>query len=274
MPDFSFAHWQEWCAAYKLDVAGRVLLYLLIALLLSRAVASVLRRLPHLPATVQLLLRRIINAVIWMLCSLQALQELGINLMSALGAAGVIGVAVGFAAQTSLSNLISGLFLMGERSLRLGDYIHVGSTEGSVEAINLLSIRIRCPDNSVVRIPCEMLIKNPVTNESHGERRRCDIVVGVEYGTDLRRLESIAREVVEAEPYLLDEPPMLMRFREFGDSSINLTLCAYCRNKDYYDTRYRFARALYEAFNREGISFAFPTRTLIRAAAKEPSSRR
>ena len=103
-----------------------------------------------------------------------ALRAVGVDLISVLGAAGVAGIAIGFAAQTVLSNLISGIFIMSERSIRLGDYITTDSISGTVESVNLLSVTLRQVDNATVRIPCESLVKSPVINITGDALRRCD----------------------------------------------------------------------------------------------------
>lgn len=208
-------------------------------------------------------LRHSAAAVIWCFIIVHALHSVGVDVVSILGAAGVAGIAIGFASQTALSNVISGMFILGERGLKPGDYVHTGNFEGTVESIRLLSVTLRRPDNSLLRVPCETLIKTPVINDSAYPVRRCDIEVGVEYGTDLTLLESTARRIVSEQPDLLAEPAPVLRFGKFADSSVNITVCAWCKADAYYDTRYRMAKALYEGFTKAGISFAFPVRTLV-----------
>ena len=110
-----------------------------------------------------------------------ALRELGFKLSVLLGAAGVLTVAVGFASQTSASNIISGLFLLGERPFSVGDVIRVGSTTGEVLSIDLLSAKLRTFENLFVRIPNETLIKSEVTNLSRLPVRRLDLKIGIAY---------------------------------------------------------------------------------------------
>lgn len=229
-------------------------------LLVSRLLRPCLVRLPEMTS---LIIRKSVSALIWCLAAVQALHALGVDVMSLLGAAGVAGIAIGFASQTALSNIISGLFIMGERSIKIGDYIHTGSNEGTVESVSLLSVTLRQPDNSLLRLPCETLIKAPFSNESAVDKRRCSIEVGVEYGTDLDKLQNVVTGVVKECDFLLNEPAPTLRFNAFSDSAVSLLVCAWCPAADYYETRYRFAKALYNAFRREGISFAFPVRKTV-----------
>ncbi|MBQ9096713.1 MAG: mechanosensitive ion channel family protein, partial [Akkermansia sp.] len=186
------------------------------------------------------------------------------DVISILGAAGVLGVAIGFASQTSLSNLISGVFLVSERSFKLGDYISVAGEEGSVESINLLSVYLRRPDNSLVRIPCETLIKSPVTNITGSPRRRIDMDLGVDYSSDLTKVKDVILDVIKQEPELLDTPAPTVMFSGFGDSSLNLHIGAWCKTEVYHGLRYRLATAILERFNKEGINIPFPVRTIVK----------
>lgn len=226
----------------------------------KRALRPLFSRMPEMTAQI---LGKSLTVLIWCCAAVQALHAVGVDVMSLLGAAGVAGIAVGFASQTALSNVISGMFIAAEHSVKLGDYIHSGNYEGTVEKISMLAITIRQPDNSKLRIPCEMLIKNPVSNETDTGMRRCAISVSITYGTDWEQVERLTARVVKESDFLLDTPAPVVRFRDFGDSGIDLLICAWCKPADYYETRYRFAKALYETFNREGISFAFPVRTLV-----------
>lgn len=241
----------------------KMVLCLFCGLVLTLIIRALCARLTKLPATGRVIVRRMLCILVWTITVIEALEEIGIDLMALLGAAGVAGIAIGFASQTALSNLISGFFLMWERALRLNAYVRVGNDCGVVQDINYLSVSIRTDDNSIVRIPCETFIKNAVYDTTRLETRRCDITVGVAYGTDWRKLEQVALQTAASLPHILKEPAPVFRFVGFADSSIDITICCWCKTADYITTRYELARALYEAFNKEGISFAFPTRTII-----------
>ncbi len=109
------------------------------------------------------------------------LNEFGFKLTHLLGAAGIIGIAIGFAAQTSFSNIISGFFLMTEQPFVVNDIITVGDVVGQVLSIDILSIKMRTFDNKLVRIPNETILKGQVTNITHFPIRRVDIKIGVAY---------------------------------------------------------------------------------------------
>ncbi len=216
----------------------------------------------NIPASVANLLRRILCMAIWVLVLIPALRSVGVDIVSILGAAGVAGIAIGFAAQTSLSNVISGVFILTERHVKVGDYVKVGGIEGCVEALNLLSISLRQGDNSLVRVPCEMMIKQPVVNVTGYAMRRCDFKIGVDYRSDIKKVREIIMEVVENQPLLADSPSPIVMFDSFGDSSLDLTVGAWCKTQDYHAARMAFASDILSAFERESIEIPFPIRSL------------
>lgn len=103
---------------------------------------------------------------------ISVLQELGFNITALLGAAGVIGIALGFAAQTSMSNIVAGIFLLLEQSFEIGDTIVFGTASGKVESIDLFSVKIRTTENTLVRIPNELLIKKEMANVSFFTKKK------------------------------------------------------------------------------------------------------
>lgn len=239
-------------------------LSIIIAVILTLIIRKLTRRLPErMPQQLAGFIRKGLYALVWAFALVQGLRAVGVDLISILGAAGVVGVAIGFAAQTTLSNIISGLFIMGERSIRLGDYIRTVGVEGSVEAVNLLSISLRQTDNSLVRIPCESLIKNPVVNVTGDELRRCDFDLGVDYASDLNQVREVILRLVEEEPKLATDPAPVVLFTGFGESSLDLHIGAWCKTSDYHDVRFKFANNLLNEFRRVGINIPFPTRKIV-----------
>lgn len=239
-------------------------LSIIVACLLTFIIRKLTRHLPErLPLQLAGFIRKALYALVWAFALVQGLRAVGVDLISILGAAGVVGVAVGFAAQTTLSNIISGLFIMGERSIRIGDYIRTVGMEGSVEAVNLLSISLRQADNSLVRIPCESLIKNPVVNVTGDELRRCDFDLGVDYSSNLDQVRETILRLIEEEPKLATDPAPVILFSGFGESSLDLHIGAWCKTSDYHEVRFKFANNLLNEFRRVGINIPFPTRTVI-----------
>lgn len=217
-----------------------------------------------------MLLKRISFYVIAGLFTASALMEIGFDLGVLLGAAGILTVAIGFASQTSASNVISGLFLIGERPFVVGDIIRVGQTTGEVLSIDLLSVKMRTFDNLFVRIPNETMIKTEVTNLNHFPIRRVDVMVGVAYKEDIRTVLEVLLEVADLNPLCLEEPAPLLLSRGFGESSIDYQFSVWAQTPNFLALRNIITVEIKEAFDERGIEIPFPHRTLYVGSATDP----
>lgn len=201
---------------------------------------------------------------------IMALQKAGVQLGTLLGAAGIAGVAIGFASQTSLSNVISGLFLIWEKPFAVGDVLHVGSDHGIVHSVDLLSVHLRTYNNQLVRIPNELLIKSSFTNVTRFPIRRMDIDIGVAYKEDMEKVVRILKEVADQNPYCLDEPEPLIVFKGFGDSALEFQFSPWFAKTDYIALRNSLLTEVKKRFDQEGIEIPFPHRTLYAGEATKP----
>ncbi len=197
-------------------------------------------------------------------------SELGIKLTPILGAAGIAGVAIGFAAQTSLSNLISGIFLIAEKPFHVGDALQIGDTMGIVHSIDLLSLKLRTFDNRFIRIPNENLIKNQFTNVTRFPIRRFDIDVGVAYKEDIDHVIRVLADIADKNPFCLDEPAPLILFKGFGDSALDFLLGVWFEKSDMLNLRNTIMKEIKRRFDEEGIEIPFPHRTLYTGAITDP----
>lgn len=198
------------------------------------------------------------------------LYQMEFKLTAILGAAGIAGIAIGFASQTSVSNIISGLFLISEKPFAVGDLIQVGDTKGIILSIDLLSVKLRTFDNQYIRIPNETLIKNQVTNITRFPIRRLDIKLGVAYKEDIGKVREVLLDIAEKNPYCLDEPEPIVRFVNFGDSALEFLFAVWCVKTDYLDLSTKIMQEIKERFDAEGIEIPFPHRTLYTGAVTEP----
>lgn len=259
----------NWGAALPMLRAGILVgLGLLIAPLASRLLARALR--PRLGAHLLQLLRRIVFYGILALFLASALRELGFSLAVLMGAAGVLTVAIGFASQTTASNLISGLFLIGERSFEVGQTIRVGQTTGEVLSIDALSVKLRTMDNLLVRIPNETLIRSEVITLTRFPIRRFDLALGVAYKEDLQRVRQVLMKVAEANVHCLDEPAPLFIFTGFGESALNIQFSVWARQESFLTLRNTIAIDIKQAFDAHGIEIPFPHRTIYTGEVTKP----
>jgi len=261
-----------WITTERIVAGGRALLVLLLGIPIARLLAGGLGRAVQSRTNRQngMMTQRLTSWVLVSLIFLTALHELGFHLGVLLGAAGVLTVAVGFASQTSASNLISGLFLMFERPFVVGDVIEIESRKGEVLSIDLLSVKLRTFDNLLVRIPNEDIFKQHIVNLSHYPIRRVDILVGVGYSEDLDRVKDVLLGVAEANPLCMTEPEPLLIFQGYGDSGVQFKFAVWGARANYLELLNSMSTGIKQALDAAGIEIPFPHRTLYTGAHTKP----
>lgn len=198
------------------------------------------------------------------------LDELGFGIAPLLGAAGIMGIALGFAAQTSVSNIISGFFLMAEQPFTVDDIIQLGSTVGRVESIDMLSVKLRTFDNKFVRIPNESIIKTEVTNITRYPIRRVDVAVGTAYREDVEEVRRVLLEVAKENPLCLMEPEPVVMFDAYGESALNFIFRVWATRENWLELKNTIHEDVKDRFDEEGIEIPFPHRTLYVGSATGP----
>ncbi len=210
-----------------------------------------------------MLVRRFSFYLIFALFIASSIQQLGFQLTALLGATGILTVAIGIASQTSFSNIISGIFIIGEKPFEIGDTIKVNDMEGEVMSIDLLSVKIRTQDNMMVRLPNETLVKSSITNISYFPKRRVDLTIGVSYNEDLERVKTALFAVATNNHYTLKDLDPSFLITQFGDSAIQIKFSVWCAKDNYNIVKTSMHEDIKKAFANEGISMPFPTRTIL-----------
>jgi len=245
-----------------------MLVGLLAARLLSRALGRLVARESEKHKVV--MVRRLTFYGVAGLFLFASMVELGFNFGVLLGAAGVLSVAIGFASQTSASNVISGLFLLGEKPFSIGDIVQVGTTTGVVLSIDLLSVKLRTFDNLFVRIANENLIKSEIINLTRFPIRRIDLSIGVAYKEDMRKVMKILEEVSDRNPLVLADPKPIFIFLGYGESSLDFQYSVWALKENFLATRNGLRIEIKEAFDEHDIEIPFPHRTLYPGSVAEP----
>ena len=210
------------------------------------------------------ILIKVLKAVIIFMLLAGFLQSFGYNVSSLIAGFGITGLAVGFAAKETISNVFGSLGLLGDRVYKIGDYIKFDNIEGYVEKINLRSTSIRTLDNFVVNVPNNTIANEAITNVSKCKKRKIDIIVGVEYGTPNEKLEKaieILKDIATNDEHIIGSG-MFTSFEALADSSINLRLFAYTSETawaKYKVIKGNIIKKIIYRFREEGISFAFPS---------------
>ena len=242
----------------SLWVAARIVIVLVVALLMVRLIAFVTIQMfkkRFSQQTLMIMKKTIIYSgvtIAWMI----VLAQFGLNLTALLGAAGIAGIAIGFAAQTSLSNVISGVFLISEKSFSVGDVIRVEAHTGTVLTIDLLSVKLRTFDNQYIRVPNETLIGSEVTNITRFPIRRFDMEFVVKFGSDLDLLKEVLLDCARSNTNCLDEPESLFVINTFGRHGVEVLFGIWFVKEDFLAVRNSMMTGVHQKLQDAGIEFA------------------
>lgn len=211
------------------------------------------------------LFRRLSKIVIFFIAITIILDKFNQPITSLLGAAGIASLAVAFAAQETLSNMIAGFVIMIDKPFRVGDRIELSSGEiGDVVEIGLRSTKILSFDNNVIVVPNAEIAKAKIVNYGYPEpKMKLRFTVGVAYGSDLNKVKRIILDICKRHPDVLDTPPPSVFFTEFGESSLNLLIVCWIQN---YQEKFRIIdeinMEIKKRFEEENIEIPFPQRDI------------
>lgn len=194
-----------------------------------------------------------------------AVLNLDTVLKSMLAGAGVAGLAIGLALQSSLSNTFSGIYLSVNDVLHVGDWIETNGYQGTVHEVNLRNTLIKEPDNNLVMIPNRLVVENPFKNYGLTEQVRVIVNCGIAYESDLQFVENVTKEAIEKNFPTDEDKPIEFYYREFGDSSINFQVRFYVAAKaklSILESQSKAIKVIKAAFDDEGINIPFPIRTV------------
>ncbi|SHI66899.1 Mechanosensitive ion channel [Tangfeifania diversioriginum] len=194
------------------------------------------------------------------------ISELNIDLTAVFGAAGIIGIVVGIASQTSIGNIVSGFFLVSEKSFEIGDVVRLGDKSGTVYSIDLLSIKIKTFDNVLIRIPNQTVISSDLTNVTRFPVRRMDFTVSVAYKENLDEVKNLLFSIAQNNPLCLDEPEPLVLFDKFGTSGIEVLFGVWFEKDNFRSVKNSVFQEIKAVFDKEGIEIPFPHVTLYSGA--------
>lgn len=201
-------YWSGYLSPDRLVSFCQALIIIIVGWMLAGAISGAVRRVISRRFKQQqaLILSKALFTLVMAIALISALRQLGFDLSIFIGAAGVLTLALGFASQISASNLISGLFLLGERPFEIGEVVRIGATSGEVLSVDLLSTKLKTLDNQIIRIPNESIIKSEVANLSRMPERRVDITIDIAHPTLPETVASALRGLAGQDMYLKNEP--------------------------------------------------------------------
>jgi small-conductance mechanosensitive channel len=245
---------------------GGALLFLVIGMIVARVLAGVLVRVFErggLHRGASTLVRRISFWSLGFVVLLITMEQVGIELTAVIAAAGFVTIAIGFAAQTAFSNIISGIFLLFDRPFVEDEVVEVGNISGIVMSIDLLSTKIRTWDNIFVRIPNSDLMSETIRNLSRHPIRRIDITVLIPYKHKIPDARKIILDTALAYHAVLEEPDPTVFVNALEDSGTELMLRAWVPTNVYLRSKSDLMELIKESLQEHGITIAIPHRDVF-----------
>lgn len=211
---------------------------------------------PRVEKHTYMLINKFVSYVFYVIIVMYILSLFGINLKAIWGAAGVAGLAIGFAAQTSVSNLISGIFVLSEKAMKVGDFIQVGDVFGTVDSVGLLSVRVHTLDNQMVRIPNSSVINSNLVNFNHYDIRRFVFDMPISYDSNMEKALEVANSIPGKCPVVLQNPVPCVYFDGFGDA-INIKIAVWFNCSDLINAKNQMYAAIVNTCREQGIEIPY-----------------
>lgn len=247
-------------AAPRLLAALVVLLLFWVLLRITQpAVRHMLVRARFAPALIKLLVDGLLRATVLVLGVAMAASQLGVDISAFLAGLGVVGIAVGFAAQETVANMIAGFLIFWDRPFRIGDYISTQNLYGEVKDITMRTTRIRTRENTFVVIPNKQIIGDTLVNHSMYGETRVNVPVGIAYKENIAQARAVLLEAVAGLEGVIPSPPPDVVAVKLGDSSVDLLVRVWIEHA--YDERpvfFRVIEASKVALDAAGIEIPFP----------------
>ncbi len=259
-------HISVWSALIVVMIVAGLIVF---ARLASKFAHWLLGKLTTLDSTQRLLAEKFMTVVVWILAGLIGLDILGIDLTALTVFSGAFGLALGFGLQKTFGNLISGIILLMDRSIKPGDTIGVNdgisNTVGQIRKIGIRAVSVITRDKKEYLIPNENLMINQVENWSYSSREvRVKVPVGVSYSSDMELAEKLMYEAARETPRVLDFPPTNVLMMAYGDSSVDFEIRIWITDPEagIANVRSEVLKRLWKLFKENGIEIPFPQRDL------------
>ena len=203
----------------------------------------------------------LMNLISWALkifLVLLVISQLGVDVTTFAAVIAAAGLAVGLALQGSLSNFAGGVLIMIFKPYKIGDLIEAQGVLGSVKEIEIFTTKLITPQNKLAIVPNGAMANGNIINFTAEGKMRVDTVVGVDYGSDIKKTKEVLLEMLKANPKVLQDPAPSVNVEELADSSVNLAVRPYCKPEDYWDVYFGTIEGTKEALDKAGIEIPYP----------------
>ena len=219
---------------------------------------------PRIDSTLAVFFSSIVKYVIMAVVIIAVLTRFGVETTSLVAALGAMTLAIGLALQGTLANVAAGVMIVFFRPYRVGDFVDISGTAGTVKDINLFLTELSTPDNKQIIVPNGQAWGNIIINFSSYPTRRVDFTFSVDYDTDLELAREVIRQVLEADARIHTDPAVFVELGNFADSSIDFFARAWVNAGDYWDVHFDANRRIKTGLRRGGHLNSFPSSGHVR----------
>jgi small conductance mechanosensitive channel len=211
--------------------------------------------------TIEIFIERTLNTVLYIILILVILSNFGINVSGFIAGLGIMGFVVGFALKDTLGNLAAGILLLIYKPFKVGEWINVDGIVGGVQEIGIAACVLNSPDNTKITIPNSRIWGGPIQNY-HGNptRKLFNITIGISYSDDIEKAIKVIRGLLNKDERVFKDPEPQIEVKDYGDSSINITVRPTVKKEHYWDVYFSFMRNIKKEFDKHNISIPFPQR--------------
>lgn len=250
--------------------AGKAVVVLVIgwflAGFLSNLVKKKIRDHPKIDDTIGGFAASIVRWLVLLITVIAVLQLFGVQATSLVAVLGAGTLAIGLALQGTLSDVAAGVMLIIFRPYKIGQFVDIGGTSGTVKDLNIFVTELITPDNVQIIMPNGKAWGAVVTNFSAHSTRRLDLTFGIDYGDDADKATQIILDVANADDRVHKDPEAWVRVTNLGDSSVDLGVRLWCDAGDYWELKFHMLKTVKEAFDAGGISIPYPHKVEIQKA--------
>ena len=247
-------------APYALNFAMAIVIFIvgrIVAKILTNLFKKILDK-SKIDETLKVFLGNVIYGLLLIVVVLAALNKLGVETTSFVAILAALGLAVGLAFQSTLSNISAGVMIVIFRPINIGDFVEAGGVAGTIEEINLFNTVLNTPDNKVIIVANSNIIGGNITNYSKKDTRRVDFVFGIGYDDDLKLAKETLTDIVTKDPRVLKDPAAFVAVKELADSSVNFVVRVWVKSPDYWGVHFDTIEKVKLTFDEKGISIPYP----------------
>ncbi|RLB61531.1 MAG: mechanosensitive ion channel family protein [Deltaproteobacteria bacterium] len=254
----------ELVQSYGLPLIWAIVVFIvgrIVARIITKVVAKMMTK-ANIDETLVKFTKTVVYVALMIFVILASLGKLGIETTSFAAILAAAGLAIGLSLQGTLGNFASGFMLILFRPFKVGDFVEAGGVSGIVEEIQIFSTRMRSGDNKEITVPNGQIVGSTITNYSAKETRRVDLVVGVGYNDDLKKVRAVLEDILAKDERILKDPAPTIGVSELADSSVNFVVRPWVKSGDYWPVLFDTQETVKLRFDAEGISIPYPQQDL------------